>query len=132
MAILIDSVVLVLCCHQLFTMTTFIEHCFNLIHSDTFNVYWLFYLGYIVIASWIGYDHLSAGDKLTSGLLLLGAAGLLAGIFYAPLSVIPFVWLVPLAVVLLFKKKDHQYYNLLYCAIIPALLLVINKTYGII
>lgn len=113
-------------------MNSFLENFFNHIHSDTFNVYWLFYLGYIVVAAWMGFCNLSAGNKIAGSMLVLGAAVLFAGIFYPPFSVIPFVWLLPLSVVKLFRKRDHQFYNLLYCSIIPVLLLAMNKTYGVI
>lgn len=113
-------------------MITYLERFLEHIHSDTFCVYWLFYLGYIFIAAWMGFSNLSAGNKVSGSLLILGAAGLFIGIFYAPFSAIPFVWLLPVTVISLFRKKDHQYYNLLYCSLIPVLLLAMNKTYGII
>ncbi|NML21800.1 hypothetical protein HHL16_12995 [Pseudoflavitalea sp. G-6-1-2] len=113
-------------------MTTILESFLIHIHSDTFCVYWLFYLGYIFIAGWMGFNNLSAGNKISGVLLLLGAAALFIGIFYAPFSAIPFIWLVPVTVISLFRKQDQQFYNLLYCSLIPVLLLAMNKTYGII
>lgn len=109
----------------------YIDHFLNLIHSSTFCVYWLFYLGYLFITAYLGMTFLTEDRKITGWLLLLGAAGLLAGIFYAPLSALPFVWIVPLTAWCLFRRRNHLFYNLLYCSLVPVLLLAMNSHYGI-
>lgn len=107
------------------------EKFLQLIHSDTFCVYWLFYLGYIVILSFLGTTGKDNG-KIIRFLQLSGAIFLIAGIFFPPLTVIPIIWLLPVAVIQLFTKKDTRFYNNLYCCIIPILLLVMNRSYGLI
>ncbi len=104
----------------------------QLIHSDTFCVYWLFYLGYIFLASWLGNKALAAQRPVTGWLLITGAIGLLLGIFIPLLTILPFVWLWPTVLVALFGKRDQPFYNLAYCGVVPVLLLIMNRTYGII
>ena len=109
----------------------FAEKFMQLIHADTFCVYWLFYLGYIVILFFLGMSGKESG-KAIRFLQLSGAVTLVAGIFFPPLTILPIVWLLPVSVRQLFSKKDNQFYNNLYCCIIPILLLVMNRSYGLI
>jgi|GEM_PF-1321515 len=112
-------------------MKTF-EHFLHLIHNDTFCVYWLFYLGYIFTAAWLGRKALTAQQPFKGWLLISGAIGLVLGIFIPLFTIIPFLWLWPTVIVSLFRKRDQQYYNIAYCSLIPLLLIIMNRTYGII
>lgn len=113
-------------------MINTIDHFLNLIHGDTYCVYWLFYLGYLFISAYLGYSNLTRHQRVSGWLQLGGAFALLLGLFFPLLTVLPIAWLLPLAVAGLFRSRDHLYYNLLYSSITPVLLLVMNRTYGII
>lgn len=98
------------------------QNFLQLIHGDTFCVFWLFYLGYIFITA-------SSGILYKRWLEILGAVCLLTGIFYPPLTLIPLIWLLPLSIITLYRHFD---YNTLYRCVIPVLLVTMNRTYGII
>ena len=98
------------------------QHFFELIHADTYCVFWLFYLGYIFITGYSGILNKRWWE-------ILGAASLLFGIFYPPLTLIPLIWLLPLSIITIYRHFDH---NTLYRCVIPVLLVTMNRTYGII
>ncbi|HVI43914.1 MAG TPA: hypothetical protein VM802_03575 [Chitinophaga sp.] len=111
----------------------YIENFLELIHRDaTFTVYWLFYLGYIFLSLWLGRNDQLNGKKISGWLQTAGGVALVIGLFFPPMTLIPFLWLLPLAVVNLLKAPAAQRYNLLYCAVMPVLLAIMNRTYGII
>lgn len=122
-----------------------IDHFLELIHQDTYVVYWLFYIGYLFISAYLGFNKVfRANDPATgiqpgaftraSGWLeLIGVLGLLIGFFYPPMTLIPIAWLLPLSLMTIYKQFGKpRFYNLLYCCTIPVLLVIMNRSYGII
>lgn len=125
-----------------------IETFFHAIHSDTFVTYWLFYLGYLFIVAYFGWSKLfrhaatvqkpgiSLFETITGWLELLGALALFIGLFYPPMTLVPLIWLFPISLITLLRRKGEphyaQFYNLLYTCIIPVLLVIMNRSYGII
>jgi hypothetical protein len=103
------------------------QNFLELIHqAPTYNIFWLFYLGYIFITALSGFLKI---NTIPGRLEIAGAIGLLIGIFYPPFTIIPLIWLLPLSLITISRHFD---YNTLYRCVVPLLIVITNRTYGII